>query len=264
MCRVVTGQARRIPRRQVFTWAAQTAALMAVLDFDRAHQDASLLPPQPRVVTPAAATADAALAATAVGPASRVRDLLPAAPRDAVALTIDDGPDPLWTPPVLDLLHRTGIRATFSLIGVHAHAYPALVKRIIAEGHGVTNHSMTHPQPFSRRPAAAIRQQIIDAQSAIADAGGVAPRLFRAPGGDWSAPVLAAVRGLQLVPLGWDIDSRDWSRPGTGLITARLLAARPGDILLCHDGGGNRAETLESLHTVLPRLKGRGLHFITL
>jgi peptidoglycan-N-acetylglucosamine deacetylase len=110
------------------------------------------------MIVTAAATADAAVAAPAVRPASRVRDLLPAAPRDAIALTIDDGPDPLWTPQVLDLLRRTGVRATFSLIGVHAHAYPGLVKRIIADGHGVTNHSMTHPQPFSRQTPAAIHQ----------------------------------------------------------------------------------------------------------
>jgi peptidoglycan/xylan/chitin deacetylase (PgdA/CDA1 family) len=76
--------------------------------------------------------------------------------------------------------------------------------------------------------------------------------------------VLSTVQALQLVPLGWDIDPRDWSRPGTGLVTSRLLAARPGDILLCHDGGGNRAQTIESLRTVLPTLKGRGLQFVTL
>ncbi|MGB9279935.1 MAG: polysaccharide deacetylase family protein [Pseudonocardiaceae bacterium] len=203
-------------------------------------------------------------AATAVRPARQVHDVLRAAPRNAVALTIDDGPDPLWTPQMLDLLHRAGVRATFSLIGVQAHACPGLVKRILAEGHGVANHSMTHPQPFGRGNAATIRKQITDAQSAITDAGGVAPTLFRAPGGDWSAAVLSAVQDLQLVPVGWDIDPRDWSRPGTALVTSRLLAARAGDILLCHDGGGNRAQTLESLHTVLPVLKGHGLQFVTL
>jgi peptidoglycan/xylan/chitin deacetylase (PgdA/CDA1 family) len=261
---LLAGQARKISRRQLLQWTTQTAAFVGALASDRGRQDAALLPQQSMMIVTAAATADAAVAAPAVRPASRVRDLLPAAPRDAIALTIDDGPDPLWTPQVLDLLRRTGVRATFSLIGVHAHAYPGLVKRIIADGHGVTNHSMTHPQPFSRQTPAAIHQQIADAQSAIADACGVAPRLFRAPGGDWSAPVLSAVQNLQMVALGWDIDPRDWSRPGTGLITARLLATRPGDILLCHDGGGNRAQTIESLRTVLPVLKSRGLQFVTL
>ena len=165
---------------------------------------------------------------------------------------------------MLELLHRNGIRATFSLIGAQAHAHPGLVKRILAEGHGVTNHSMTHPQPFSRGDSATIRRQISDAQSAITDAGGVPPALFRAPGGDWSTAVLSTVADLHMVPLGWDIDPRDWSRPGTGVVTSRLLAARPGDILLCHDGGGNRAQTIESLRTVLPTLKNRGLQFVAL
>jgi peptidoglycan/xylan/chitin deacetylase (PgdA/CDA1 family) len=261
---LLAGPARKVSRRQLLQWATQTAAFVAALASDRPRQDPALSPQQSMMIVSAAATTDTAVAATAVKPASRVRDLLPAAPPNAIALTIDDGPDPLWTPQVLDLLRRTGIRATFSVIGAHAHAYPGLVKRIIADGHGVTNHSMTHPQPFGRRTPAAIHQQITDAQSAITDACGVIPRLFRAPGGDWSAPVLSAVQNLHMVALGWDIDPRDWSRPGTGLITARLLATQAGDILLCHDGGGNRAETLESLRLVLPALKARGLQFTTL
>jgi peptidoglycan-N-acetylglucosamine deacetylase len=76
--------------------------------------------------------------------------------------------------------------------------------------------------------------------------------------------VLSTVRDLRMVPLGWDVDPRDWSRPGTALISSRLLAARPGDILLCHDGGGDRAQTIESLRMVLPTLKGHGLKFVTL
>ena len=210
--------------------------------------------------------AGASVVGSAAGgkPGRHVRDILPTVSSDAIALTIDDGPDPLWTPQILDLLRRNGVRATFSLIGRQAHAYPALVKRIIAEGHGVCNHSMTHPQPFSARSAAAIHQEIADAQSAIVGAGGVVPVLFRAPGGDWTAGVLSAVTELALVPLGWDVDPRDWSRPGTATVTNRLLAARPGDILLCHDGGGDRAQTVESLRTVLPALNRQGLRFVTL
>jgi peptidoglycan/xylan/chitin deacetylase (PgdA/CDA1 family) len=214
---------------------------------------------------PLPATADPVSNSIVAGrPGRHVRDILPAVSSNAIALTIDDGPDFLWTPQILDLLRRNGVQATFSLIGRQARAYPALVRRIVAEGHGVCNHSMTHPQPFGARTAAAIHQQIADAQSAITDAGGVAPALFRAPGGDWTPEVLTAVAGLGLVPLGWDIDPRDWSRPGTAMVTSRLLAARPGDILLCHDGGGNRAQTVESLRTVLPALSRRGLQFVTL
>jgi peptidoglycan/xylan/chitin deacetylase (PgdA/CDA1 family) len=222
--------------------------------------------PAHAVAAPAeAAIGDPATPRTAAArPASRVHDVQPGAAHDAIALTIDDGPHPQWTPQMLDLLHRNRIQATFSLIGAQAHAYPALVRRIVTEGHSVCNHSMTHPQPFSRRALTSIYQQIVDAQSAIVDACGVPPRLFRAPGGSWSAAVLSAVEDLRMVPLGWDIDPRDWSRPGTALVSSRLLAARPGDILLCHDGGGDRAQTIESLRTVVPTLKGRGLTFVTL
>ena len=183
------------------------------------------------------------------------------APRNTVALTIDDGPHPPWTPKVLDLLAANGVHATFSLIGRQARAYPGLVRRIVGAGHGLCNHSMTHPQPFAARSTAAIRQQIVDAQSAISDAAGQAPRLFRAPGGDWTAAVLDLTAELGLTPVGWSVDPRDWTQPGIGTIESSLLRARAGDILLTHDGGGNRAQTVAALKAVLPQLRAEGLRF---
>ncbi|MGH3687296.1 MAG: polysaccharide deacetylase family protein [Pseudonocardiaceae bacterium] len=250
----MTGQERQFSRRRMLGWATRTAALAGGMAIGL---------PGRAIAAPAGAAASDP-AASHNTPARQVHDVLPSLPHNAIALTIDDGPHPLWTPQMLELLHLNGIRATFSLIGSQAQAHPALVQRIIAEGHSVGNHSMTHPQPFSGGNPAMIHQQITDAQSAIADAGGVAPSLFRSPAGDWSAEVLTAVQDLRMVPLGWNIDPRDWSQPGIGLITSRLLATRPGDILLCHDGGGNRAQTIESLRTVLPTLKNRGLVFATL
>jgi peptidoglycan/xylan/chitin deacetylase (PgdA/CDA1 family) len=197
-------------------------------------------------------------------PVYRVHDLLPGAPGDAVALTIDDGPDPHWTPQVLDLLARYHVRATFSLVGIEAYAHGDLVRRIVAEGHTVANHTMTHPQPFTRRAPARIDEEIGRAQSVLVDALGVPPRLFRSPGGDWSPAVLTAAARHGMAPIDWDIDPRDWARPGPDRIIRRMLAARPGDIVLCHDGGGNRGQTVQALRTVLPRLLGRGYAFITL
>jgi peptidoglycan/xylan/chitin deacetylase (PgdA/CDA1 family) len=250
--RVKCGAVDTLSRRRLLTCTVGAAALAGAMAVGL---------PAPA----SAATGASVVAGTAGGkPRRHLRDILPGVSNDAIALTIDDGPDPLWTPQILDVLRRNGVRATFSLIGKQVRAYPALVKRIIAEGHGVCNHSMTHPQPFSARTAAEIHQQIADAQSAIVETGGVAPLLFRAPGGDWAAGVLSAVAALDLVPLGWDVDPRDWSRPGTATVTSRLLAARPGDIVLCHDGGGDRAQTIESLRTVLPALSRRGLQFVTL
>ena len=183
------------------------------------------------------------------------------APRNTVALTIDDGPHPLWTPKVLDVLAANGVHATFSLIGRQARAYPGLVRRIVGAGHGLCNHSMTHPQPFAARSTAAIRQQIVDAQSAISDAAGQEPRLFRAPGGDWTPAVLDLTAELGLASVGWSVDPRDWAQPGIGTIESSLLRARAGDILLTHDGGGNRAQTVAALKAVLPQLRAEGLRF---
>ena len=240
-----------LPRRRILTWTTQAAVVAGAM---------ALGIPATAAVAPGDPLANGAAGV----PRRHVRDVLPVVSTDAIALTIDDGPDPLWSPQVLDLLRRNRVRATFSLVGKQVKAYPELVKRIIAEGHSVCNHSMTHPQPFGARSMTAIRQQIADAQETIINASGVTPRLFRAPGGDWRAGVLAAAASLRLVPLGWDVDPRDWSRPGSDTVTNRLLTARPGDILLCHDGGGDRAQTLESLRNVLPALNRRGLQFVTL
>ena len=154
--------------------------------------------------------------------------------------------------------------ATFSLIGRQARAYPRLVRRIVGAGHGLCNHSMTHPQPFAALSTVAIRQQIVDAQSAISDAAGQEPRLFRAPGGDWTAAVLDLTAEVGLTPVGWSVDPRDWARPGIPAIQTSLSRATAGDILLTHDGGGNRAQTVAALQAVLPHLRAQGLRFAVL
>ncbi|ONH24929.1 chitooligosaccharide deacetylase [Pseudofrankia asymbiotica] len=205
-------------------------------------------------------------------PAYTVHQILPNAPANAVALTIDDGPDPTWTPRVLALLRQYNVHATFCLVGRQAQAHPDLVRQIVAAGHAICNHSMTHPQPFAHRPAAEVQQQISRAQSAITSAAGTAPHLFRAPGGDWSPTVFEAAAKQGLAPIAWNVDPRDWSRPGTQKIVDSLLAAKPGDILLCHDGDGDRpdnagtdrSQTVQALRTALPQLKSKGYTFVTL
>jgi peptidoglycan/xylan/chitin deacetylase (PgdA/CDA1 family) len=184
--------------------------------------------------------------------------------RNALALTIDDGPHPTWTPKVLDLLAEHGVRATFSIIGEQARAYPRLVRRVARAGHGLCNHSMTHPQPFGARSTAAIRREIVGAQAAISDAAGTEPDLFRSPGGNWTEAVLDLAHELGLTPVGWSVDPRDWSLPGTTAIEHTLLTAHAGDILLCHDGGGNRSQTVTALDAVLPQLQDEGLRFVVL
>jgi peptidoglycan/xylan/chitin deacetylase (PgdA/CDA1 family) len=197
-------------------------------------------------------------------PVHTLHDLTPAAPPNAVALTIDDGPHPRWTPMLLDLLTQYRVPATFSVIGLQVKEFPKLVQRIVASGHQISDHTVTHPLNLPGLSATRIQEEIGNAHDRIAQTTGVAPKYFRAPGGAWSTRILdtAATRGM--ISIDWQVDPRDWSRPGTRTIANRLLRAQAGDILLCHDGGGDRSETINALRTVLPALQRRGLTFVAL
>jgi peptidoglycan/xylan/chitin deacetylase (PgdA/CDA1 family) len=188
----------------------------------------------------------------------------PPFPSNAVMLTIDDGPHPVWTPRILRLLHKYDVRATFCVVGLHATAHPDLVRAAVSEGHHLANHTYSHPARLQAMPEPSIDTQIADAQDAIVRASGYTPHQFRSPGGRWSPALMHASAAHNLTAIDWNIDPRDWSRPGTAHIIQALLAARPGDILLCHDGGGDRSQTYAALAIVLPQLKARGLQFVTL
>src|SRR3954471_4673787 len=180
-----------------------------------------------------------------------------------VALTIDDGPDPEWTPKVVALLQRLDIRATFCVVGRQAHAHPHLVAAVAGAGHVVANHTYPHRFLATATPGR-VSTEIGRANDAItAAAGGVRPTLFRAPGGEWTREVLAQCGAQGLRPLGWSVDPRDWSRPGTKRIVRTLLGRTvPGSIILEHDGGGDRSQTLQALTIALPRLLDAGFRFV--
>jgi peptidoglycan/xylan/chitin deacetylase (PgdA/CDA1 family) len=197
-------------------------------------------------------------------PAHGLKDMSPPAPATAVALTIDDGPHPTWTPKMLDLLAEFHVRATFSLIGEQVIEFPHLVKRIVAEGHQVSDHTMTHPLDLPSLSTSKMKVEIGDAHDRIAQLTSVAPKFFRAPGGNWSNQVLDTATERGMICIDWAVDPRDWARPGTGRITSSLLGAKAGDILLCHDGGGDRSETIDALRKVIPTLQQRGLTFVAL
>jgi peptidoglycan/xylan/chitin deacetylase (PgdA/CDA1 family) len=150
------------------------------------------------------------------------------------------------------------MQASFCVVGEHAAAYPWLVKDIARAGHVIVNHSYTHTQPFNHLTEKRIVWEITKTQSVIEKAAGVTPVLFRAPGGDWSHFIYRAIAAYGLEPLDWDVDPRDWAMPGTKRIERRMLQARPGEIVLCHDGGGDRSETVRALAKVLPTWKRRG------
>jgi peptidoglycan/xylan/chitin deacetylase (PgdA/CDA1 family) len=181
-----------------------------------------------------------------------------------VALTLDDGPHPQWTPPMLEVLAAQQIRATFFLIGENVARHGGLARRIAEAGHAIGNHSMSHPQPFAALSKKELCVQIDRAQRVIEDAVGLSPKVFRSPGGGWSPSVMRAVAERNLVLADWTLNTSDWKKPGEDRIHRSLSRAKPSHVLLCHDGGGDRSQTVTALSSALPLLRARGLRFVTL
>jgi len=180
-----------------------------------------------------------------------------------VALTFDDGPDAVYTPQVLALLGQYHLHATFCLIGTQARRYPDLVRAIATDGHRLCDHTMTHDERLPHRSPARIQAEIGGARQAIATAAPGAPiAYYRAPGGAWSPAVEQIAAGDGLQPLGWSVDPQDWRRPGTAAILATISRQlHPGGVILVHDGGGDRSQTLAALRQLIPMLLAQGYHF---
>jgi peptidoglycan/xylan/chitin deacetylase (PgdA/CDA1 family) len=188
-----------------------------------------------------------------------------AAGSKTVALTIDDGPDPQWTPKVLDILRQHRITATFFMIGQSAAAHPDLVRRVADEGHTVATHTWSHKN-LQRLDPQGVRAEIgrgLDAAAAAVP--GQRPTLFRAPYGNWSPAAFAVCAEFGLRSIAWSVDPRDWDQPGTAAITSRVLAQTgPRGIVLNHDGGGNRSQTVAAMRDYLPQLLASGYQFVGL
>jgi peptidoglycan/xylan/chitin deacetylase (PgdA/CDA1 family) len=180
----------------------------------------------------------------------------------AVALTFDDGPDPTWTPRVLRLLALAHTRATFCVVGREVAKHPELVRAIVKGGHALCNHTWSHDELLAHRSPAVMRAELARTQAAVRAATGVTPTLFRAPGGAWSPAVEREARRQGMTPLKWQVDPRDWARPGAKYVVGVVLATvRPGAVVLLHDGGGDRSQTLAALSFLLPRLRQMGYSF---
>lgn len=180
-----------------------------------------------------------------------------------IALTIDDGPHPVYTPQVLRLLEKYRVTATFSMIGIEVRAYPGLARDVAAAGHLIANHTWAHLN-LAGLPPALVTGQMDQATEAIHAATGRTPGLFRAPYGAWSPVVLQQCARTGMTPLAWSVDPRDWSRPGVNSIVANIMRnTRTGSIILEHDGGGNRSQTVAALKIVIPRLLAEGYRFGT-
>jgi len=191
----------------------------------------------------------------------------PALQRDAVYLTFDDGPDPAWTPRVLQVLDDAQVRATFFMIGAAAQGAPSLVREVAAAGHGIGNHTFAHRHPWTMRTSVA-RAQVHDGAVALADIVGRAPAFYRPPHGRNRPCMTEAARRDGSMLVMWDRSAIDWGSLGTASrIAKRLAKVRGGEIVLLHDGRNrhNRPdEMLQVLPAWLHSLAQRGLRVLPL
>jgi peptidoglycan/xylan/chitin deacetylase (PgdA/CDA1 family) len=176
--------------------------------------------------------------------------------RKVVALTFDDGPSE-YTERFLSVLREKDVRATFFEVGQEMPGREATMRRILAEGDELGDHTMNHVE----YPGFG---QIAGAAERIEQYTGFRPCLFRPPGGAVDSSVIATAGSLGLKTITWDVDPRDWSLPGTSEIYSNIVAnTRPGSIVLMHDGGGPRDETLAALPQIIDMLRARGYSFET-
>jgi peptidoglycan/xylan/chitin deacetylase (PgdA/CDA1 family)/spore germination protein YaaH/GT2 family glycosyltransferase len=192
-----------------------------------------------------------------------------------VALTFDDGPDPVWTPPILNILRQAHVPATFFVIGENAMMHPALLRQIVAQGSEIGNHSYTHPN-LAQVWGRGVSLELNSTQRLVEAYTGRAMRLFRAPYFGDAEPTTADEIGPALeaqqagyLNVGLHVDPGDWTRPGADAIVARTIAQveaggadRSAQIILLHDSGGDRAQTVAALPRIIKALSARGYRFV--
>uniref|UniRef100_UPI0014043799 polysaccharide deacetylase family protein n=1 Tax=Methylobacterium segetis TaxID=2488750 RepID=UPI0014043799 len=181
-----------------------------------------------------------------------------------IALTFDDGPDPTWTPQVLAVLKAEGVKATFFELGEMVNAYPEQSRAVLADGHQLANHTFDH-QDLALLSDAQIQTEIQNTQNAIFNTTGTRPVYLRPPYGsiDQQAETIIERDGLKTVL--WTVDPEDWNTPGTNTIIQRVMSqASDNGIILMHDGGGNRSQTVDALDNIIDGLRAQGYEFVTL
>jgi len=179
-----------------------------------------------------------------------------------IALTFDDGPGP-YTPGVLEVLERLHVHATFFEIGEMLRYFSASTLRELRDGDVVGDHTETHPE-MARLSAHQQREELFEQLARIELLGGQRPTLFRPPYGSYDATTMRELRKLHLLMVLWSVDTDDYLQPGVSAIVQRALAgAHPGAIILMHDAGGTRTQTIEALPTIIRRLRARGYRLVT-
>ena len=202
------------------------------------------------------------------------RTLIAGDDADEVALTFDDGPNDAATPQLLEVLTRHGVRATFFAMGDFARARPELMRQVVAAGHVLGNHTMSHLW-LSTESAARVRQELADCNAVLEEITGAAVKFFRPPFGARRPYVLRAARELGLTPVMWNVTGYDWNPIGVGGILANLdkgIARNRrrgrGANLLLHDGGHRamgaaRMDTVRAVDRLLSAHRATATRFVT-
>lgn len=242
-----SGAVAPTPARETWTVVASDPTSAAPTTRDLPPTPSSAATPRAGATTPATSTG------------------APLPSREKVAyLTFDDGPNPAHTPAVLRILDAYGAKATFFMVGEEATRFPALVRAVRDSGHAIGNHSYTHPW-LSSLPEHKAYDEVARTNAAI----GGRVTCLRPPGGLEGGPVKAVARKLGLTIQQWTVDTHDWKRPGAPAIVENALTPPDGGgaeplVILLHDGGGDRGQTVAALPQVLAKLSARGYTFASL
>ncbi len=178
-----------------------------------------------------------------------------------VALTFDDGPHPSNTPRLLDILKARDVKATFFVVGTNVKRYPNIMRRIIAEGHEIGNHTVSHGN-MTKMSSAQIERELTTAHQSIQAATGVAPRIMRPPYGAITSSQKSWIKQKWGYPsIMWSVDPQDWKKPGASVVTSRLVnGAKPGGILLVHD---IHSPSIDAMPGTIDQILRKGLQFVT-
>lgn len=188
-----------------------------------------------------------------------------------VALTFDDGPWHEYTEQILDILQENDAKATFFTVGNRVAGLSDVVKRAYDAGNQICTHTWDHAagsgQGVNLAYMSAEEQlnEVLNGYNAIAEATGhEASRVIRAPGGNFPETTASILAGVVSAEIGWNVDTNDWQKPGANVVCDRIMQVEPGNIVLMHDGGGDRSQTVEALRNALPKLREQGFRFVTI
>ena len=186
--------------------------------------------------------------------------------KGTVTLSFDDGPSPEYTPQILAILKKNHIHANFFMVGTNAEKYPDLVREVLAEGHTIGSHSLTHPM-LTKISEAQLHREVDVTEAILQKIAGIHATCLRYPFGASNEHVRAYIRSQNITPLPMGWNSFDYERPGVQKIISQVLNnAHSGQVFLFHDGfpGANRSQTVAALQPIIDGIRAKGLGFSTI